>query len=281
MGILGFHRPAAASLPPVRQIVAAVPLWAIVGTMVLFFWAVTKTARQFVLRRRDADSREALAEQANNLLTGVAATFAFFVGFAISASWGAVTTALTAVERQATAVSQMAWEINNIRDRAESAALMDKLSAYASAVADEDRAALVKGATTQLPSATALDRFETALHTYADGPMATDRQASALVAAASEVSSTGAGVAAVANRTLPRPLFVLLMVVGVLSSILMGISTVTYTRPSLIFIWCLIPAVSITTVIALAYPFAMRSGGTTAPMQAVAGQLAGELTPSG
>lgn len=264
-----------------RQLVAAVPLWVIVGTMVLFFWAVTKTARQFVLRRRDAEAREALAEQANNLLTGVAATFAFFVGFAISASWGAVTTALTAVERQATAVNQMAWEINNIRDRAESAALMDKLSAYATAVANDDRAALVKGTADRLPSAAALDRFETALHAYAEGPKTTERQSVALITADAEVSKAGAGVEAVASRALPRPLFVLLMVVGVLSSILMGISTVTYSRPSLMFIWCLIPALSITTVIALAYPFAMRSGGTTAPMQAVAGQLAEERTPTG
>ena len=260
---------------------AAVPLFAIVGSMVLFFWAVTKSARAFVLRRRDAESREALAEQANNLLTGVAATFAFFVGFAISASWGAVTTAQTAVERQATAVSQMAWQLGNIGNRAQSVALMEKLGAYVSAVTTEDRVALIKGTSARMPSAAALDRFETALYAYADEPTVNDRQASALVAAASDVSTAGAGVAAVANRALPRPLFVLLMVVGVLASILMGISTVTYAQPSLIFIWCLIPAVSITTVIALAYPFAMRSGGTTAPMQAVAEQLAGEPIPTG
>ena len=257
-----------------RELIVSLPLWVIVGSMVLFFWAVTRAAREFALRRGDTESRESLAEQANNLLTGVAATFAFFVGFAISASWGAVTTALTAVERQATAVHQMAWELNNVTDRTESAALMDKLRAYAAAVAEQDRDSLVKGTTTHMPSAGPLDQFENALHAYADGPKVSDRQASLLVAAASEVSNAGAGVEAVANRSLPRPLFILLMVVGVLASILMGISTVSYSRPSLIFLWCLIPAVSITTVVALAYPFAMRSGGTLAPMQTVATELA-------
>lgn len=252
----------------------ALPLWVIVGALVVFFWAVTKASREFMLRRRDEDAREELAEQANNLVTGVAATFAFFVGFAISASWGAVTAAQVAVEQQATAVHQMAWELNNIPDRAESAALMDKLKTYATAVATDDRDSLVRGTTTHMPSADALDRFENALHAYAYGPKPGQPQANALAAAASQVSITGAGVEAVANRALPQPLFVLLMVVGTLSSILMGISTVAYRRPSLIFIWCLIPAVSITTVLALAYPFAIRSGITLAPMQTVAQQLA-------
>ncbi len=252
----------------------ALPLWAIVGAMVLFFWVVTKAAREFVLRRHDPEAREDLAEQSNNLLTGVAATFAFFVGFAISASWGAVTAAQTAVEQQATAVHQMAWELNNIPDRAESSALMGKLKVYAEAVATEDRESLVKGTTAHLPSAVPLDQFENALHAYAYGPKAPERQVAPLVAAASRVGSTGAGVEAVANRALPRPLFILLMVVGTLTSILMGISTVTYSRPALIFVWCLIPAVSITTVVALAYPFAIRSGVTLAPMQSVAEQLA-------
>lgn len=259
-----------------RQLIVALPLWVIVGAMVLFFWLVTKAAREFVLRRRDEDARGALADQANNLLTAVAATFAFFVGFAISASWGAVTAAQTAVEQQATAVHQMAWELNNIPDAAQAAALRDKLKVYASSVANADDAFLISGDTSHMPSAVPFDEFENALHAYAYSPQVRDRQAGALISAASQVSTSGAAVEAVANRALPRPLFILLMVVGVLSSILMGISTVSYTRPSLIFIWCLIPAVSITTVVALAYPFAIRSGVTLAPMQMIAEQLAAE-----
>ncbi len=256
-----------------RELIVGLPLWVLIVSTVAFFWAVTKGAREFVLRRRGVEDREALAEQANHLLTGVAATFAFFVGFAISASWGAVTAAQLAVEQQATAVHQMAWELNNIPDKAASAALLDKLRAYAVSVADEDARSLARGSNEHPPSAVPLDQFENALHAYAFEPKTPDRQATTLIAGASEVGRSGAAVEAVANRALPRPLFSLLIVVGVLSSILMGISTVAYTRPSLMFLWCLIPAVSITTVLALAYPFATRSGVTLAPMQMVAEQL--------
>ena len=55
----------------------------------------------------------------------------------------------------------------------------------------------------------------------------------------------------------------------------MGITTVAYRRPLLIFVWCLIPAISITVVAGLAFPFAMRNGMTLAPMQAVAQLLGG------
>ena len=257
-----------------RELLVSLPLWAIAAVMTLFFWAVTIAARVFVIRRRDEESRQLLADQASNLLTGVAATFAFFVGFAISICWGAVTAGQNAVEQQATAVHQMAWELNNIPDRAESAALMEKLRTYATTVATQDDDFLISGQTARMPSAVPLDVFENALHAYAYGPKASDRQAPALISAASTLSTSAASVAVVANRSLPRPLAGLLMIVGVLSSILMGISTVIYRRPSLILVWCLIPAVSITTVLALAYPFATRSGGNLAPMQAVAAQLA-------
>lgn len=73
-----------------RELIIGLPLPVVIVVAVLFFWAVTKAARKFVLRSRSVEEREALAEQSNHLLTGVAATFAFFVGFAISASWGAV-----------------------------------------------------------------------------------------------------------------------------------------------------------------------------------------------
>lgn len=259
-----------------RELIVSLPLGAFVAGLVLFFWAVTMAARAFVMRRRDEEGREALADQANSLLTGVAATFAFFVGFAISASWGAVTAGQVAVEQQATAVHQMAWELNNIADRAVSRALLDKLKVYAATVAGEDAGFLVRGDTDHLPSAVPLDQFENALLAYAYGPDVPDRQASTLISAASTVSSSAAAVEAVGNRALPGPLAALLVVVGVLSSILMGISTVTYSRPSLIFLWCLIPAVSITTVVALAYPFGTRSGVNLLPMRTVAEQLARE-----
>jgi len=257
-----------------RDLIISLPLWAIAAGLMLFFWGVTLAARGVVLRRRDPEAREALAEQASNLLTGVAATFAFFVGFAISVSWGAVTAGQVAVEQQAVAVRQMAWQLNNIADRSESAALVQKLRTYATTVAEEDDNLLIRGKTVGMPSAAPLDAFETALYAHLNGPRAAQWQTSTLVSAASNLSSASAGVAAVASRSLPRPLAALLIIVGVLTSILMGITTVIYSRPSLIFVWCLIPAVSITTVLALAYPFALRSGANLEPMRAVVQYLA-------
>lgn len=270
----GFPGCGAASLPTVREVIVALPLWAIAIALLIFFWLVTIAAREFVLRRRDVGARELLADQANSLLTGVAATFAFFVGFAISVSWGAVTAGQVAVEQQAVAVRQMAWQLNNIADRAESAALMDKLRTYATTVAEQDDNLLVRGKTVDMPSAAPLDAFENALYAHVNSPKAADWQVSTLVSSASNLSSAAAGVAAVASRSLPRPLAALLVIVGVLTSILMGITTVIYSRPSLIFVWCLIPAISITTVLALAYPFALRSGANLEPMRAVVQYLA-------
>lgn len=252
-----------------RDLITSLPLWAITAVLLVVFLAVTVAARRVALRRRDDEAREALSDQANSLLTGVAATFAFFVGFAISISWGAVTAGQVAVEQQAAAVRQMAWQLNNIPARDASAPLLDDLRSYATAVATEDGRFLAQGKTTRLPSAAALDRFEEALHSYVNGPTAVDWQVSTLASAASNLSGSAAAVASVASRSLPRPLAGLVVFVGLITTILMGISTVVYKRPSLIFLWCLIPAVSITTVLALAYPFAMRSGANLEPMRAV------------
>jgi hypothetical protein len=159
-------------------------------------------------------------------------------------------------------------------DRAESAALMDKLRTYATTVAERDDNLLVLGKTADMPSAVPLDDFENALYAHVNSPRAAERQVSTLTTSASALSSASAGVAAVASRSLPRPLAMLLIIVGVLTAILVGITTVIYSRPSLIFVWSLIPAVSIATVVALAYPFALRSGASLEPMRAVVQYLA-------
>ena len=257
-----------------RDLIVSLPLPAIVALLFVFFSAVSLGAREFIRRRRDEEAREAASEQAKSLLTGVAATFAFFVGFAINVTWGAVTAGQMAVEQQAAAVHQMAWELNNIADRSQSSPLMDKLRVYATTVADQDGEFLRKGNTAHLPSAVALDAFENALHGYVNGSRAPQWQVSTLVAGASTVSSASAAVEAVANRALPRPLATLVVVVGVLASIVMGVTTVVYRRATLIFVWCLIPAMSIAVVLALAYPFSTRSGVNLAPMRAVAQELA-------
>lgn len=246
------------------------------AVLLIIFALVSTVARRLVLARCDTDTREELADQAKNLLTGVAATFAFFVGFAISLSWGAVNAAQTAVEQQSAAVQTMAWELRNIPDKATSAALLGKLRTYASTAADADAHFLARGQGNGLPSATALNDFEDSLNAYAYGPAGATR-AAALVSAGSTLISSSAAVSAVANRALPQPLAALLMIVALLVTIVMGISTVNGGRSTMVFvyIWCLIPALSIAVVLALAYPFALRSGMTLAPIRAVAQSLAG------
>lgn len=256
-----------------RELLIALPLPVITAILFVFFAAVSLGARQFVLRRRDEEGREAASEQAKSLLTGVAATFAFFVGFAISVTWGAVTAGQVAVEQQAAAVHQMAWELDNIADRSESSTLTSKLKAYATAVVEQDAAVLRRGQTAELPSAAALDAFEQALHAYVNGPKAAQWQYSTLVSGASAVGAASASVEAVASRSVPRPLVVLLLVVGALSAIVLGVTTVVYERATMIYVWSLIPALSLTIVLALAYPFALRSGVNLAPMRSVVAHL--------
>jgi hypothetical protein len=256
-----------------RDLLISTPLWAVCALLLVFFIGVSYAARALIRRRCSDDSCQDLADQASHLLTGLAATFAFFVGFAITVTWGAVSAGQTAVEQQAAAIQQMAWKLNNIPDRAASAALMDQLRAYAATAASDDDAFLVRGDTTNLPSLVPLDRFEDALHIYAFGPSAKPQEVNSLVTAAALVGTSSATVAAVAKRTLPGVLAALLLMTGVLVAIVMGITTVTTRRPVLFFVWCLIPALSITVVIALAYPFAHRIGVNLAPLQAVASVL--------
>ena len=259
----------------VREVIISLRPGVIAVVLLALFCVVAIASRRLVLWRCDDETREELADQASNLLTGVSATFAFFIGFAISISWGAVTAGQNAVEQQSAAIHQMAWELRNIPDKTASAALMGKLTTYATTAADQDAAFLARGVTTDLPSAAALNDFEDALNAYAGGPGSA--RAAALVSGASDVVSSSAAVAAVANRSLPQPLATLLLVVAVLVTIVMGVSTVTKGRTSMMFVyvWCLIPALSLTVVMALAYPFALRSGMTLAPLRAVAHSLAG------
>lgn len=256
-----------------RNLIIALPLPAVAGLLLTMFCAVGIGARRIVASRCGEQTREELVEQAQNLLTGISATFALFVGFAISISWGAVTAAQNAVEQHSAAIQTMAWELRNIPDKPASTALLDQLTRYAQTAADADVKSLAAGDGSGLPSAAALNEFEDSVNAYANG--AGSVRAESLLRSASAVISSSAAVAAVANRGLPRPLALLLTTVAILVTAVMGITTVTSGRSSMLFVylWCLIPALSLTVVWALAYPFALRSGMTVAPLRAVAENL--------
>ncbi len=260
-----------------RDLIISMQPSLIAAVLFVLFLAVSYLTRRLVLRYSSSEVRAELADQANNLLTGVSATFAFFIGFAISISWGAVTAGQTAVEQQAAAIQQMTWELRNIGDHTASAALMDKLKLYATTASDQDDAFLARGSTANLPSAAALDEFQDAVTGYVHGPGSGTPGAAGLLSTASKLSASAASVSAVANRALPRPLVALLFIVAMLVTMVLGITTVTSGRASMIFIyiWCLIPALSLTVVLALAFPFALRSGMTLAPLRTVVHSLSG------
>ena len=258
------------------HLIDTVPLWSIALLLFLFFAAIMLAARVIAVRRcSDDESREKLSDESIRLLTGLAATFAFFVGFAITVTWGAVAVGQTAVEQQSSAVRNMNWGINNIPDEAEGARLKAKLTVYVRAAAYDDASYLAKGQTGRLPSAIPLDRFQDALHTYAFGPNTPKAEVSSLVAAAGTLGSTASAVSAVAQRTLPSVLAVLLLASGILVAVVMGISTVNSRHPSLMLAWSVVPALSITVVVALASPFATRTntGVSLKPMETVYWQL--------
>jgi hypothetical protein len=191
----------------------------------------------------------------------------------------AVSEAQRDVEQHAAAIQQMTWELRNIPDASAAADLTAKLAAYASTAAYADTPFLARGVTVGLPSSPQLDDFETALNDYVAGHRGRTEvdslESDNLDSAMSQLVTSASTVSAVANRTLPAPLMSLLFIVAMLVSVVMGISTVTYGRPSVVFVWvsCLIPALSIAVVVALAYPFALRTGLTTAPLRVVAEYL--------
>jgi len=251
----------------------ALPLPLVVAILFAVLAAVSIATRRFILRRYDDDGRESLAREAYDLR--IAATFAIFVGFALSISWGAVTAAQTAVEDQATAIHQTVWDLRNIPNQSDSAELMALMRNYATTVVSQDAAALRKGSADELPSAVSLDRFRDALVAHISGPRAAQWQVDRLLSDSDAISSASARVEAVANRVLPRSLATLVLALGVLSAIVMAVAAVAYDRPKMIFVWDLVAALCITTVVALAYPFALRSGTTLEALRTVAHQLTG------
>ena len=237
-----------------RNLLIATPLGIICALLLVLFLGVSYSARVFIRRRCSDETCEELADQAGHLVTALAATFAFFVGLSITVTWGAVSAGQAAVEQQAAAIQQMAWKLNNIPDPDTSAALMAKLTAYAATAASEDDSFLVRADTANLPSLIPLDRFEDALHIYAFGPNAKPQEVSSLVTGAATIGTNSAMVSAVAQRCLPGLLAALLLISGALVAAVMGIRTVTSGMPVLFFVWCVIPALSITVVIALGIP---------------------------
>jgi hypothetical protein len=249
------------------------PVQAIALALFLMFSAVAVGARWIIRARLTEEGGKQLADEAVHLLTGLAATFAFFVGFAINVTWSAVSAGQAAVEQHAAAIKQMSWTIGSMNDKVEAARLLDKLRSYTLSIVNDDREELARGDTASLPSDAMLNEFGDAVHDYAFRQAGVGPESTSLLRDSASVGGTSAAVAAVAERNPPRILLALLLISGGIVAGVMGITAVTSRFPALMFVWCLIPALSITVVIALIFPFARPIGVDLVPLNSVAQQL--------
>lgn len=195
------------------------------------FGLVCFAARGLVLRRCDeAGTRRS----GKSLLTGVAATFAFFVGFAISIGWGAVSAA-QGMSSSGDGDPADGARVRNMPDQSQSRSLLDKLTAYAQTAADQDPQLLAQGVTVETPRLPLTPRRSRPrcirIRTSSPG-RATARMTTALTTLAGVLVATSPQWRI---EALPQPLAALFLV-GVLVSAAMGISTVTYGRRSMIFV---------------------------------------------
>ena len=122
------------------------------------------------------------------------------------------------------------------------------------------------------PSAKPLDRLEKSIHRYAFSPETSDSDESAIVDAAASLNNSAAAITAVAHRTLPTLLVVLLLVVGSMIAAITGISFADMSRPILLPIWSLIPALSIAVI-----PGPADIGLDLEPLRAIAEALSTKL----
>lgn len=91
---------------------------------------------------------------------------------------------------------------------------------------------------------------------------------------ATAIGTSSSTVSAVAQRGLPTVVSVLLWLSGILVVVVMGIASLDSRHPALMLVWCAIPALSLTVVVALSTPFGAHGAGVNrAPVKTVADEL--------
>ena len=81
-----------------------------------------------------------------------------------------------------------------------------------------------------------------------------------MVSAAASLTAAQSKVTAVAQRSLPTIVIVLIVLSGALLAATVGLSSLTVRPPYLMYAWALLAAVSVAVVLMLDFPF---SGGIT------------------
>ena len=96
-----------------------------------------------------------------------------------------------------------------------------------------------------------------------------------MVSAAAALTAAQSKVTAVAQRTLPALLLVLIFISGGLLAVAMGTAAATVERPTLMYGWAFVGALSLALVLLLDYPFGGGISVNLEPVAQVARAVAG------
>jgi hypothetical protein len=243
----------------VRTYLSELAPWLMIVFGFLFFAAFSAGCR-YGLNGVSPERRSQVEEHAGKLLSVFGATFAFLIGFAITITWSAVGAGQDAVDSQASSAQQLSWATSEIQDKAGADEVNNNLRNYLNTVVNNDESALAAGKFNALPSAEAFDTLQTSVHRVAYGRKNSDPEASGMVSAAASLTAAQSKVTAVAQRSLPVILIVLIVFSGTLLAVTVGLSALTANPPYLMYAWALLAAVSVAVVLMLDFPF---SGGIT------------------
>ncbi len=257
-----------------RGILNATPAWLLISVCFALFAGICAVTRHLVRTRTSQERRDELADYAGKLLSPLGATFAFLVGFAITMTWSALSAGQDAVDLQASAAQQVSWSSNNIADQAGAAEVNTALIAYLQLATTSDVPALAEGQFSVLPSATSFDELQDSVHIVAYSGGNSVPEASGMVSAAASLTAARSKMVAVAQRSLPPLIIVLILLSGALLAVGMGTSAATVNRPTLMYAWAFVGGLSLAMVLLLDFPFGGPIHVSLAPLDAVAQDLA-------
>lgn len=258
-----------------RQLLNATPPWLLIAMCFLLFAGICAATRAIVRRRTTGQRREDVADYAGSLLSAIGATFAFLVGFAITMAWGAVNSGQDAIDSLAASSQQLSWSSGNIADTRGAAQINADLTAYLNAFVARDGAALADGEVTPLPTAAEFGKLQDDVHSVAYRSGDSVPEASGMVSAAAALTAAQSKVTAVAQRTLLALLLVLIFISGGLLAVAMGTAAATVERPTLMYGWAFVGALSLALVLLLDYPFGGGISVNLEPVAQVARAVAG------
>src|SRR5262245_53670888 len=256
----------------VRTHLSELSPWLMIAFGFVYFAAFSAICRYGLRGVASPDRRDQVEEHANKLLGVFGATFAFLIGFAITITWSAVG-GQDAVDSQASSAQQLSWATSEIQDKAGADEVNGNLRKYLNTVVNNDGPALAAGEFNALPSAEAFDTLQSSVHRVAYGHGSSDPEANGMVSAAAALTAAQSKVTAVAQRSLPPILIVLIVLSGTLLATAVGLSALTVKPPYLMYAWALLAAVSVAVVLMLDFPF---SGGITVnlePLSVAAGSI--------